>query len=41
MSLLEWIILIIACFFIVGFGYAGVTGKSIFSFRKKKPKHRH
>lgn len=40
MSLVEWIVVIVACIFIVAIGYAGVTGKSFFSY-KNNHKHNH
>ena len=36
MSLFEWIIVILVSILIVAVGYAGVTGKSIFSFKKQQ-----
>lgn len=42
MSLFSWILVSIGCIIIVVIGYAGVTGKSIFSYKdrnNKKPHH--
>ena len=43
MSLLSWLLVGIACILIVVVGYAGVTGKSIFSYKdhenNKRPNH--
>lgn len=41
MSLLDWIIVILVSILIVVVGYAGVTGKSIFSFKKKQQQDNH
>lgn len=34
MSLFEWIVVTLACILIFAVGYAGITGKSIFSYKK-------
>lgn len=39
MSFLEWIIISIACLLVFLIGYAGVTGRSIFSFKEDKDHH--
>lgn|GEM_PF-2384322 len=42
MSLFSWLFVSVICVFIVIVGYAGVTGKSIFSYKHKaKTKRPH
>jgi len=36
MSLVEWIVVTCACLVIFFFGYLGVTGKHLFSFKDRK-----
>lgn len=39
MSLLEWVIISFACLVVFCIGYAGVTGKSVFSFKENDEHH--
>lgn len=39
MSFVEWVIISVACLLVFFIGYAGVTGRSIFSFKEDNDNH--